>query len=50
VVADVEDDSLSEGSPISTGDDDADVEGSEASEQEMSPIEVRRKTCSQNVA
>lgn len=35
MVADVEDDSLSEGSPISTGDDDADVEGSEASEQDI---------------
>jgi hypothetical protein len=36
MVADVEEDSLSEGSPISNGDDDADVEGSEDSEQETS--------------
>ena len=34
MAADVEDDSLSEGSPTSNGDDDADVEGSEVSEQE----------------
>lgn len=36
IAADIEDDSLSEGSPISNGDDDADVEGSEASDQETS--------------
>jgi CASC3/Barentsz eIF4AIII binding len=36
MAADVEEDSLSEGSPISNGDDDADVEGSETSEQEIS--------------
>lgn len=36
MAADVEEDSLSEGSPISNGDDDADVEGSETSEQEPS--------------
>jgi hypothetical protein len=36
LAADVEEDSLSEGSPISNGDDDADVEGSEASEHETS--------------
>lgn len=36
MAADVEEDSLSEGSPTSNGDDDADVEGSEASEQEIS--------------
>src|SRR5437762_88543 len=31
---DIEEDSLSEGSPVSNGEDDADVEGSETSEQE----------------
>jgi hypothetical protein len=36
MAADIEEDSLSEGSPISNGDDDADVEGSEASERETS--------------
>jgi hypothetical protein len=36
MAADIEEDSLSDGSPISNGDDDADVEGSEASEQEAS--------------